>query len=66
MKSMHYIRFDIHKKAISFCEKRIDGTIVDQGIISATRASLTEWLGKGKLPWAGTMEATMFTGWIYD
>ena len=33
MKSMHYIGFDIHKKVISFCEKRMDGTIINQGII---------------------------------
>jgi len=66
MNSMHYIGFDIHKKVISFCEKQIDGTIVDRGMISATRASLTEWLEKRKTPWVGAMEATMFTGWIYD
>ena len=30
MNSMHYIGFDIHKKVISFCEKLMDGTIVDQ------------------------------------
>jgi transposase len=63
---MHYIGFDIHKKIISFCEKRVDGTIVDHGIIRATRAGLDGWLTKRKSTWIGAMEATLFTGWIYD
>jgi len=66
MNSMHYIGFDIHKKVISFCEKLMDGTIVDQGVIHATRESLNSWLVKRTAPWIGAMEATLFTGWIYD
>ena len=30
MTSMHYIGFDIHRKVISFCEKKKDGGIVEQ------------------------------------
>jgi len=63
---MHYIGFDIHKKVISFCEKQMDGTIVDQGIIRATRQSLANWAGERTTLWVGAMEATLFTGWIYD
>ena len=63
---MHYIGFDIHKKVISFCEKQMDGTIIDQGMISATRKSLTAWVKERMTPWIGAMEATLFTGWIYD
>jgi transposase len=44
----------------------MDGSIVDQGKISATRHSLTNWLQDRKTPWIGAMEATLFTGWIYD
>ena len=66
MTIMHYIGFDIHKKVISFCEKQMDGTIVDLGMISATRKSLTAWVKERKTPWIGAMEATLFTGWIYD
>jgi len=66
MNSMHYIGFDIHKKVISFCEKLIDGTIVDLGVISATRKSLDHWATERTAPWIGAMEATLFTGWIYD
>ena len=66
MNSMHYIGFDIHKKVISFCEKLMDGTIVEQGVIAATRKSLNHWLAERTAPWIGAMEATLFTGWIYD
>ena len=66
MNIMHYIGFDIHKKVISFCEKQMDGTIVDQGVVPATRQSLNEWVSKRQAPWIGAMEATLFTGWIYD
>ena len=66
MTTMHYIGFDIHKKTIAFCEKKIDGTIVEQGTISATRNALTHWATQRTYPWNGAMEATLFTGWIYD
>ena len=66
MTTMHYIGFDIHKKVISFCEKKIDGEIVDQGMINATREALTSLAKSRKKKWIGAMEATLFTGWIYD
>ena len=66
MMIMHYIGFDIHKKVISFCEKILDGTVVDQGTIRATRASLSKWAEERTAEWIGAMEATLFTGWIYD
>lgn len=66
MESIHYIGFDIHKKVISFCEKLSDGTIVDQGMIAATRQSLSSWVDSRTSLWSGAMEATLFTGWIYD
>lgn len=66
MNNMHYIGFDIHKKVISFCEKQMDGTIINQGMICATRQGLNDWAGKRTAPWIGAMEATLFTGWVYD
>jgi len=66
MNSMHYIGFDIHKKIISFCEKQVDGTVIYQGVIRATRKDLNKWATERKIPWIGAMEATLFTGWIYD
>jgi len=66
MNSMHYIGFDIHKKVIAFCEKKQDGEIVEQGMICATREALTTLVESRQGPWIGAMEATLFTGWIYD
>jgi transposase len=63
---MHYIGFDIHKKVISFCEKQVDGTVVDQGVLRANRATLTKWAESRKALWHGAMEATLFTGWVFD
>ncbi|MCD6474891.1 MAG: IS110 family transposase [Anaerolineaceae bacterium] len=66
MTNMHYIGFDIHKKTIAFCEKRVDGSIVEQNTIPSTRNAIKIWAAQRTTPWVGAMEATMFTGWIYD
>lgn len=66
METMHYIGLDIHKKIIAFCIKTLTGTLVDQGTIPATRSSLKKWMKKLDYPWTVAMEATLFTGWIYD
>jgi transposase len=62
----YYIGMDIHKKTISFCVKQKDGEVITQGIIPATRAGLTQWVSELPGPWIGAMEATIFTGWVYD
>jgi transposase len=66
MESIYYIGLDIHKKTIAFCVKQMDGRIVNQGFVAATRKELTQWAGSLDRPWVGAMEATMFTGWVYD
>jgi len=66
MTSIDYIGFDIHKKTISFCAKARDGEILDEGLIPARRADLDAWAKKRPRPWVGAMEATLFTGWLYD
>jgi len=66
MERYYYIGLDIHKKIIAYCMKTIDGRMVDQGKIPADRQSLREWIKSLPGPWIGAMEATMFTGWIYD
>jgi transposase len=60
-----YIGFDVHKKTVSYCIKRQDGSIRQEGVIDATRAGLRQWASQQQ-PWVGAMEATLFTGWIYD
>jgi transposase len=66
MTSIDYVGFDIHKKTISFCAKAQDGRILDEGIIPARRADLSVWAKQRTRPWWGAMEATLFTGWVYD
>lgn len=64
--SMHYIGLDIHKKIIAFCIKTANGDLVEHGTIPATRKALGEWVNTLPQPWTVAMEATLFTGWIYD
>ena len=66
MTTIDYIGFDIHKKTISFCAKAQDGTILEEGTIPALRSKLLAWAKARPRPWIGSMEATLFTGWIYD
>jgi transposase len=62
----HYIGFDVHKRTISYCVKTADGTIVEEGTLRATHLALRKWAEKRQEPWHGAMEATLFSGWIYD
>lgn len=62
----HYIGLDIHKKSISFCAELNDGTIVGQGVIKSTREAMRQWAEGYPAPWIGGMEATLFSGHVYD
>ncbi|HTZ17556.1 MAG TPA: IS110 family transposase [Dissulfurispiraceae bacterium] len=66
MNALYYIGFDIHKKSIAYCVKRNDGTVIQQGMVAADRKSLRQWQEELPGPWVGAMEATLFTGWVYD
>ena len=66
MQSMYYIGLDVHKKTISYCVKDGSGRIHAEGTIPATRSDLDFWMKTLPQPWTGAMEATIFTGWIYD
>jgi transposase len=66
MNVIHYIGFDVHKKSVSYCAKLADGTIVEEGKLPATHQALRQWAEKRREPWHGAMEATLFSGWIYD
>ncbi|HEV2522411.1 MAG TPA: IS110 family transposase [Candidatus Acidoferrales bacterium] len=63
---MYYIGLDVHKRMISYCVEQGSGKIHAQGSIPATRLELDRWLKMLPQPWSAAMEATMFTGWIYD
>src|ERR1700680_1347660 len=66
MQPMYYIGLDVHKQKISYCVKDSSGKIHIEGSIAATRLDLDHWMKKLPQPWSAAMEATMFTGWIYD
>lgn len=66
MKKLYYIGLDIHKRVIVYCIKTLEGKLIRQGKISADRNSLGEWAQALPGPWIGAMEATLFTGWVYD
>jgi transposase len=66
MKAYHYVGLDVHKRVIAYCVKAADGTIMDEGKVNATRRDLYCFVDRLPRPWAGAMEATLFTGWIYD
>jgi len=66
MKGYHYVGLDVHKKVIAYCVKEADGTIVEEGSVGATRQELDAFVSGLPDPWNGAMEATLFTGWVYD
>lgn len=66
MENVVYVGLDVHKKWIVFCAKEADGTVVGRGRVEAKRSVLRQWAASFERPWLGAMEATMFTGWIYD
>jgi len=63
---MHYIGLDVHKRTISYCVKDGSGKIHAEGAIPSTRFDLDRWMKTLPRPWTAAMEATLFTGWIYD
>ena len=63
---MYYIGLDVHKKTISYCVKDAAGRVHMEGKIGSTRRELDGWIRTLPQPRMIAMEATIFTGWIYD
>jgi transposase len=63
---MYFIGLDVHKKTISYCVKDAAGCVQGQGKIGSTRRELDAWVRTLPQPRMIAMEATIFTGWIYD
>jgi hypothetical protein len=63
---MYYIGLDVHKKTISYCVKDAAGKIHREDKIGSTRRELDAWIKTLPQPRMMAMEATIFTGWIYD
>lgn len=66
MESLHYVGLDVHKKTIAFCNKLADGKIIQKGTVSTSKSNLANWAKTLPEPSVLAMEATMFTGWIFD
>jgi transposase len=64
--TMYYIGLDVHKKTISYCVKDATGCVHSEGKIASTRGELDAWIRTLPQPRMIAMEATIFTGWIYD
>jgi transposase len=64
--TMYYIGLDVHKKTISYCVKDAAGCVHGEGKIGSTRRDLDTWVRTLSQPRMMAMEATIFTGWIYD
>ena len=63
---MYYIGLDVHKKTISYCVKDAAGHVHREGKIGSTRRELDAWIPTLPQPRTIAMEATIFSGWIYD
>jgi transposase len=63
---MYSIGLDVHNKTISYCVKDAAGKIHQEGRIGSTRCELDAWIKTLPQPRMIAMEATIFTGWIYD
>ena len=63
---MYFIGLDVHKKTISYCVKDAAGQVLQEGKVGWTRRELDCWIMTLPQPRTIAMEATIFTGWIYD
>jgi hypothetical protein len=50
----------------NYCVKMADGQTAEEGRLRATHDALRQWARRRQEPWRGAMEATLFSGWIYD
>src|SRR5580700_10573730 len=63
---MYYIGLEVHKKTISYCVKDAAGHVHREGKVGSTRRELDAWIPTLPQPRTIAMEATIFSGWIYD
>jgi transposase len=62
----HFVGLDVHKRSVVFCEKTLTGQTACQGTIAARKQELVAFAQSRAKPWVGGLEATLFSGWIYD
>ena len=67
MKKLYYVGLDIHKTIISYCIKTAeDKKPIAEGKLAANHRVVLDFFESLTAPFIIGMEATMFTGWIYD
>jgi hypothetical protein len=66
-RTQSFISFSISLRQMPECRARIaSGKVHQHGKVGATRWELDAWLKTLPQPWTAAMEATIFTGWVYD
>ncbi len=63
---MNYVGLDVHKRTISFCVRSPDGTILQEGCMTALGEELDKLLAEVPAPCVVGLESTLFTEWVYD
>jgi transposase len=63
---MYFIGLDVLKKTISYCVNDAAGQVRQEDKIGSTRRELDCWIKTLPQPRTIAMQATIFTGWIYD
>ena len=66
MTTMNYIGLDVHTKTIRYCVKDVSGRTQQEGKVGSNRRELDCWMKTLPQPRTVAMEATIFSGWIYD
>jgi transposase len=62
----YYVGLDVHRKSISFCVRRPDGTLSREGKIPAVRDAIRQWAATFDAPWCCGLEATICSHWIHQ
>lgn len=63
---MNYLGHDVHKRTISYCVGHPDGSVLQEGCISASREALDTLIAQLPGPCLAGTEATLFAAWVYD
>jgi hypothetical protein len=64
--TMYFIGPDVHKRTISYGVKDATGRVHQEGKTGSTRRQVDCWMGAMPQPGIIGMQATIFSGWIYD
>ena len=65
-RTSYMVGLDLHKKSISYCIKTPSGRIVEKGRMRSNPDEIDRLAGSIRPKSVVGMEATMFTGWVYD